>query len=137
MDRNIGDAGVAGGPGAPAAGGRPQDYLDRLYKIIPAEMTAAYLAISTLLTDTTNPEAHATTLLIFAVFLMLLTPLYLWRLAGVRNMAQILVSTVSFPIWAAAISTSLLTLMFDFITPEIITVVMVGWVLVTPLLVKP
>src|SRR5690606_5390583 len=50
-DRNIGKAGGTGAPGAPAVpaapAGRSQDYLDRLYKIIPAEMTAAYLAIST------------------------------------------------------------------------------------------
>jgi len=133
MARNIGERAAAA---APARGG-PQDYLDRLYKIIPAEVTAAYLAISTLLTDTINPESNAMTLLLFGIFLTALTPFYLWILAGVRNVMQIVVSTISFPIWAVSISAGLVTLMFSDITPEIITVVMVGWVLVTPLLVRP
>ena len=112
MDRNIGATAAAAPP--PGANG-PQEYLDRLYKIIPAEVTAAYLAVSTLLADPLNP----------------------WILAGVRNGMQIVVSTISFPIWAISISAAMVTLAFPFVTPETITVVRVAWVLVTPLLVRP
>lgn len=136
MDRNIGGVAAMAAP-APAAGGGAQDYLDRLYKIIPAEITAAYLAVSSFLTDPINPMSNSITLLIFAVFLTILAPFYLWILAGVRNKVQIVVSTISFPIWAICISTSLVTLAVPAITPETITVVMVAWVLVTPLLVRP
>lgn len=136
MDRNIGGVHAMAAP-APVAGGGAQDYLDRLYKIIPAEITAAYLAVSSFLTDPINPMSNSMTLLVFAVFLTILAPFYLWILAGVRNKVQIVVSTISFPIWAICISTALVTLAVPAITPETITVVMVAWVLVTPLLVRP
>ena len=134
MDRNIGATAAAAPP--PGANG-PQDYLDRLYKIIPAEVTAAYLAVSTLLADPLNPQSNELTLLLFGIFLTLLTPFYLWILAGVRNGMQIVVSTISFPIWAISISAAMVTLAFPFVTPQTITVLMVAWVLVTPLLVRP
>jgi hypothetical protein len=136
MDRNIG-AGVVTPAGGSTRSAGAQDYLERLYKIIPAEVTAAYLAVSTLLTDPINPSANAMTLLLFGVFLTLLTPFYLWTLGGVRNRMQILVSTISFPIWAICISAALVALAFPYVTPQNITVVMVGWVLLAPLLVRP
>jgi len=124
----------ASGAAAPATDSTAA-YLDKLYKIVPAELTAAYLAISSFLTDQVNPLANMHVLLAFAAFLTILTPLYLWRLQNVRNVAQIVVSTISFPIWAICISTSIVTLAIPALTPQIITVVMVAWVMATPLLV--
>ena len=110
-------------------------YLDKLYKIIPAELTAAYLAVASFLTDANDPLANAQTLIVFAVFLTILTPFYLSRLQKVGNRVQLIVSTISFPVWAMCISTSIVTLLVPAITPQLITVVMIAWVLVTPLLV--
>ncbi len=126
--------GVAGPLGS-AAGDPGQQYLDKLYKIIPAEITAGYTAIASFLWDPIDPGKNTYVLLGFAIFLTILNPLYLFQLQRVRNRAQIAVSTISFPIWAACISTPLVTGAIPFITPQIITVVMVAWVLATPLLV--
>jgi hypothetical protein len=112
-----------------------QQYLDKLYKIIPAEITAGYTAIASFLWDPIDPLSNINVLLGFAVFLAIINPLYLYRLQNVRNTMQIVVSTISFPIWAACISTPLVTGAISDITPQIITVVMVAWVLATPLLV--
>lgn len=137
MNRNIASVNAPLAPAPPAANQGAQDYLDRLHKIIPTEVAAAYLAISSLLTDTIDPLRHGVTLLVFAIFLTIITPFYLWVLAGVRNKMQLVVSTLSFPVWAVCISTSMVALAFPSFSPETITVIMVAWVLVTPLLVRP
>jgi hypothetical protein len=123
---------------APQGGGAAnpgQQYLDKLYKIIPAEITAGYTAIASFLWDPVDPSSNAYVLLGFGLFLAVINPLYLFRLQNVRNVMQIVVSTISFPIWAACISTPLITGAISFVTPQMITVVMVAWVLATPLLV--
>ena len=125
MDRNISDnIDLAPDDGSPSG---VSDYLSKLYKIIPAELTAAYLAISSFLTDPANGLANVWLLFGFGIFLTVLTPIYLTRLQGVRNPFQLVVSTVSFPIWAVCISTSVVTLAVPALTPQVITVVMVGW----------
>lgn len=152
MGRDIGSSSASrvskdyGGSVAPSSGAdalptagaaqKPTDYLERLYKIIPVELTAAYLAISSLLTDRTNMLGNSYTLLAFAVLLTVLTPLYLYRLQNVRSRSQLIVSTVSFPVWAVCISTAVVTMAVPVITPEMITATMVGWVLAAPLLVS-
>lgn len=135
MARNIPLPLGAADPAGAGAGNPGQQYLDKLYKIIPAEITAGYTAIASFLWDPIDPGKNIYVLLGFAVFLTVINPLYLYRLQMVRNRMQIVVSTISFPIWAACISTPLLTGAVSFITPQIITVVMVAWVLATPLLV--
>lgn len=122
-------------PQGAGAANQGQQYLDKLYKIIPAEITAGYTAIAAFLWDPIDPSSNTYVLLGFGIFLAVINPLYLFRLQNVRNMMQIVVSTISFPIWAACISTPLITASISFITPQIITVVMVAWVLATPLLV--
>ena len=123
-------------PPSPDKGGPLSNYLERLYKIIPAELTAAYLAIASLLTDKSNMLRNVHLLLGFAVLLTVLTPFYLYRFQNVRTVSQLIVSTISFPVWAICISTAVVTLALPFITSEMVTVLMVGWVLVTPLLVS-
>jgi len=137
MERNIPAPHAAGAaiPQAAAAVNPGQQYLDKLYKIIPAEITAAYTAIASFLWDPINPGHNIYVLLGFGIFLAVINPLYLYRLQNVRNTMQLIVSTISFPIWAACISTPLVTGALPMITPQIITVVMVAWVLATPLLV--
>ena len=126
-------AGVAPVPAKDAA---LSGYLEKLYKIIPVELTAAYLAISSLLTDEVNATGNVYTLLLFAILLTILTPFYLYRFQSVRTKSQLLVSTLSFPVWAACISTAVLVAAVPSIKPQMVTVLMVGWVLVTPLLVS-
>lgn len=135
MARNIPAPQAAGGPIPQAAANPGQQYLDKLYKIIPAEITAGYTAIASFLWDPIEPGRYLFVLLGFGIFLAVLNPLYLYRLQNVRNTMQIVVSTISFPIWATCISTPLVTGALPLITPQIITVVMVAWVLATPLLV--
>jgi hypothetical protein len=76
-------------------------YSSKLAKLIPGEVTAAYLAINSLVSiDDGMSWVMITSLVILAIF----CPLYLWKLQNVRNVAQIAFTTAAFPLWALNIS---------------------------------
>jgi hypothetical protein len=76
------------------------DYFNRLLKYIPAEIVGLYLT----LVNITNTQSVAEWIswLVFGVCLAL-TPLYLWRVLKVLKSAQIVISTLSFVVWAYAL----------------------------------
>ncbi len=133
MDRDIRPA-TAHGPG--------DEYSQRLYKLIPAEVTAAYLAISTLLTETDpalpgTPGINPMDLYLFWSFcaLFALVPLYMWIVQRVRTLAQITATTISFPIWAANVSAPLIYQYFH-VPPPAIGAVLIIWTTTLPLFLR-
>lgn len=76
-------------------------YSERLLKYIPAEVSAAYLAINSLVP---TPNGMSSTMWISVVVLAALCALYLWRLQGVTSIVQILITVSLFFLWAANIS---------------------------------
>ena len=114
-----------------------QDYLDRLYKIIPAELTAGYTAAQSFLgVPADDPTSNIPFLLGFGIFLTALVPLYLRRLQGVQNLSQIMVSTVSFPIWATNISVVYFGLLTNSRWVKVLGLVLIGWVLAAPVIIN-
>jgi hypothetical protein len=111
------------------------DYLDRVYKLIPAELAAAYCAAQSFLGVPEDPKDNIFLLSGFGIFLTILVPFYLMRLQGVSNIWQIVVSTISLPVWAANISILYVGLILAPMWPKIFGLGLIGWVLVTPLLV--
>jgi hypothetical protein len=75
----------------------PDEYGNRLLKYIPAEVVAVYLTLQGILQTTEVPPQY----LGWTVFIILLvlTPVYLYRLMKVRNKMQLFISTVSFAVW--------------------------------------
>ena len=110
------------------------DYLDRVYKLIPVELTAGYLAAQSFLGVPENPADNVPLLLGFGVVLTALVPFYLVRFQGVSNYRQITISTISLPIWAANISITYVGLMTQPIWPKILGLILIGWVLITPVI---
>lgn len=112
------------------------DYLDRIGKIVPPEITGAYLAIQPLFIDAGDLTKNFNLLLGFSLFLTVLVPTYLWKFRGVSNKIQLAFSALSFPIWAGAISAEQLVIRSDGIISNIIvTLVMVAWSLLIPIFV--
>jgi len=73
-------------------------YTDRLLKLVPAEIVAAFLAIkSAIPPNTANTETAS--MVVFFV-LLVLVPFYLTLLLKVHSKLQIAVSMISFVIWA-------------------------------------
>ncbi|MCK1385760.1 hypothetical protein [Bradyrhizobium sp. 21] len=75
--------------------------LDRLYKLLPAEITGAYIAIRTLITPENNSQDGF--LLFFAIVILVIAPFFYYRVLGVRNLLQVVFLTFSYVVWAANI----------------------------------
>ncbi len=93
------------GPGEFYAGGRPasgapraDEYVDKLIKLIPAEVVALWISLRSILAATHNVPAW----LPWAVFgiLLVLTPVYLHRVAKIGKSKQLALCTGAFAVWA-------------------------------------
>ena len=73
-----------------------QPFQDKVVKLIPTEIVGAYLVIFGIVapTEGTVNTVNTYTLIFAFFFLLLLTPLYLWKVSGVTNKIQLLVSTI-------------------------------------------
>ena len=77
------------------------EYAERLAKIIPSELIAAFIAVDGILNAI--PEQKTILLSIVCVILAILVPIHLRLVSGVRNPVQLFVSTVSFAVWVFSI----------------------------------
>lgn len=72
-----------------------QKYKDRLLKLIPSEIVAAYLVLSGII-----PEGSARWgTPIVSIVLLVLVPFYLWRMHDVRRTSQLIITMISFVVW--------------------------------------
>ncbi len=122
----------------PPAAGAPDQYVQRLYKIIPAEISAAYIAVSSLVTPLRSSGDMY--LLVSFIVLLIALPFYLKFVQAVKNNLQIAISTLAFPIWAANISA--IPLSEDLhrwgfnVSPIAFGVALILWTAISPLLVR-
>jgi hypothetical protein len=81
------------------------DYLTRVLKHIPSEIVMAYVSIEGVLRTTYahKPKTLENALWILGGILLFLTPIWLKRVMHVRKPTQLVLSTLSFPIWLFAI----------------------------------
>lgn len=104
-------------------------YLDRLVKLIPAEIVAAHLAIQGLVANDISMRNLG--IEISAGVLLLILPIYLRRLHGVRTMSRTLLTMVSFVVWVVAVSSPVYT-RFD-IDPIWGSIALILWTTVVPI----
>ena len=108
-----------------------QNYKDRLLKLIPSEIIAAYMVISGII-----PEDSAQWgTLITSVILLILVPLYLRRTQNVQSTSQLIVTTISFAVWVYTIGGPFKA--WGLYQPWIGSVILVLWTLTMPLVVNP
>lgn len=105
------------------------NYLEKLVKLIPAEIIGAYLAIQNLVLNET--EVRDAVLWISIAILFLLIPFYLKRTQSIRSLSQILVTMISFLVWVYAIGGIIL---FPDQPPVIATAVLILWTAAIPVL---
>ncbi|MFC4818503.1 hypothetical protein [Flavobacterium sp. GCM10023249] len=79
----------------------PNDYKERLLKLIPTEIVTAYITIAGIIEGfkIKNDETILWTVILVLVFI---TPLYLYKLFNVVKKGQLFFSTIGFFIWALA-----------------------------------
>jgi hypothetical protein len=89
-----------------------QPYSDKLVKLIPSEIIGAYMVLSNILGYTagsmqasviqkpvTENDLKPVLLQIVFFILLVLTPVYLRKISKVKNVSQLIVTTMSFVIW--------------------------------------
>lgn len=77
------------------------DYKDRLIKMIPGEVVAAYLACNTAITQFKGSDSSYW--IIFGILLVLF-PFYLIRIMNVTDAAQIIIMSIAFILWTMTLS---------------------------------
>ncbi len=111
----------------------PSDtYLDKVKKLIPAEVSAGFLAVNSLVP---LDEKFSFYVLGFGVIFAIFCILYLKFLEGVQRLVQIIfVSLVAFPAWAINIAVARIDWLQEklFIAPTLLVIV----TLAIPLLVE-
>jgi hypothetical protein len=85
-------------------------FASKLAKLIPAEVSAAYLAINSIVN---MDNGFSPTMWASLAALTVFCALYLWKVLNVTSPLQIAFTTASFPVWAFNISSARLTGMID------------------------
>jgi len=119
-------------PGAPG----PDLYLSRLIKLIPSEVTALYVCGTGVIGSEKEPTKG-----VWALFCLAAVVMIRWQTTRAQSGTQapqylaILISCISFGIWVFALGDG----PFDkaaFRTPEVTTLLMIGWTFLVPYLYK-
>lgn len=110
------------------------NYTDRMTQLLPGEFVAVYLS-ATQLVRTELSLRQPILLCLIAVFLVLI-PLFLFRLKGVRDRTRIIMVTASFLVWAYALGDAFqpgLWLQANLHNATVGAVLLLVWSLVLPL----
>jgi hypothetical protein len=78
-----------------------EKYTEKLLKLIPSEIIAAYLAIDGILSS--QPDIQKQIIPWVCAFLLISIPFHLWFLFNVRKLFQIIVTMISFVVWIFSI----------------------------------
>lgn len=103
-------------------------YQDKLTKLIPGEVIAAYLAIQNLVMG--EPAIRDAVLLASAAILLFVIPFYLRKVHQVSSVAQIVVTAISFLVWVFSVSVVFITAVP--IHPLWGSVVLILWTTIVP-----
>jgi hypothetical protein len=109
-----------------------QPYQDKIVKLIPTETFLAYMVLNGII-----PADNAKIgILVVSIILLVLTPLYLWRISRVTNGAQLVVTAFSFVVWVYALGNGPFTA-WGIYQPYIASIVLILWTLIIPVIVNP
>jgi hypothetical protein len=117
--------------GSPVPPQQPDNYAAQIVKLIPVEVVGVYLGISNLIDVQKISDPYLTSIqTIVFLLLLIITPFYLIRAAGVTDKTQIVVSTVSFFVWAISLGGPFQALLLKLHVPAEIPVKFLGGILI-------
>lgn len=108
-----------------------QNYRDRLLKLIPSEIVAAYMVLSGIIPQ----ESAKWGTLVVSIILLAFVPLYLRRIQNVQRISQLIVTTTSFLVWLYSLGGPFKP--WGLYQPWIGSVILILWTLTMPLLINP
>ncbi len=110
------------------------NYLSRVLKHIPTEIVMAYLSIEGVLTTAYQNNPHMLEKMLWGacIVLVVVTPLWLWRVERVHKFKQVLLSTISVVFWMFAIGGPFRYL--DWYTPALGSMALPFYTLLAPII---
>ena len=108
-----------------------QNYKDRLLKLIPSEIVAAYMVLAGII----PPDRAKWGTLIVSIVLLVLVPFYMWRMQNVRHNSQLIVTTISFVVWLYSLGGPFAA--WGLHESWIGSVILILWTLIIPVAVNP
>jgi len=108
-----------------------QNYKDRLLKLIPSEIIAAYMVLAGIIPLTSAKWGT----LIVSIILLILVPFYLWKIHNVTRTSQIIITSISFVVWIYSLGGPFQ--FWNVYKPWIGSVILVLWTLIVPLVINP
>jgi hypothetical protein len=115
-----------------------QSYKDKLLKLIPSEIVAAYLVILGILNNQQIiiQEADITEIFQWIVFgiILVLTPVYLRKFQNVMKISQLVLTSISFVVWSYSLGGPFIVSGLHHST--IASIIMILWTLAAPTFVK-
>ncbi|TAL69900.1 MAG: hypothetical protein EPN82_04590 [Bacteroidetes bacterium] len=109
-----------------------QPYQNKLVKLIPTEIVGGYMVLIGMIPASYSKLWY----LIITLVLLILTPFYLKRFTGVKNITQLVVATLSFLVWTYSINGGLFNY-WDLYNAPVASIILILWTLLIPLVVKP
>ena len=110
---------------------KDQNYRDRLLKLIPSEIVAAYMVLAGII-----PEDKAKWgTLIVSIVLLVLVPFYLWKMQNVQRNSQVIFTMISFVVWLYSLGGPFEV--WGLYEAWIGSIILVLWTLIIPLVVNP
>ncbi|MBM4172076.1 MAG: hypothetical protein FJ214_09435 [Ignavibacteria bacterium] len=115
-----------------------QNYKDKLLKLIPSEIVAAYLVILGILSneEITIQETNITVIVHWVVFgiILILTPVYLRKFQNVMKLSQLILTSLSFVVWSYSLGGPFAV--SNFYHSTIASILLILWTLAAPTFVK-
>lgn len=105
-------------------------YGEKLFKLIPSEIVAAFLAINGFLAS--DLDNNRWTLLIASILLFALIPVYLQKIYKVHNFIQIIFTMGSYAVWIYSIGGPFKD--FNLYNAPLASTILVFWTLLIPLI---
>ena len=116
-----------------------QPYADKAVKLVPTEIVGTYMVLAGIIgistTPGTTPSDTLSKVLIQIVFflLLVLTPLYLWRISKVSNIVQLVVTTIAYVLWIYTLGGPFAV--WGVYEPKIAALLLSAWSLIIPVVV--
>ena len=109
-------------------------YSDKLTQLIPAEIIGAYVAIQQAVVDGGGFEHKDWVLPVSGAILLLILPLYLYKIHLIRSAVQVMLSMISFVVWFVCLGGMYIDVIANVIDPILRSVILVLWTAIVPVL---
>ncbi len=109
-----------------------QNYVEKLLRLIPSEIVAAYLVISGIIPYNFSKWGF----LIISVILLAIIPFYLWRILNVKNKLQIISTAIAFAIWMYSLNGGPF-FAFGLYKSWLASIILIIWTLIMPIIIVP